>query len=77
MLYHAKGGVSMEHQYERKFSAQEEKVQEAPRRRLRKRRSVAETLLMAVGAATILVLLLRHVIIPLLVFLPSVLGGGA
>lgn len=66
----------MEHPYERKFSSSV-KPQDSPKQRPRRRRSVIGTLLMAVGALTVLILLLRHVIIPLLVFLPSVMGGGA
>lgn len=61
--------------YQRKFrSAAPVPQREMPRR---KRFALMKTLLMLVGAATLLVLLMRHVIVPVLVLLPQWLGGAA
>lgn len=47
-----------------------------PEKRQRRRFPLVKALLMLVGAATLLVLLMRYAIVPLLVALPSWLGGN-
>ena len=47
------------------------------RQQRRKRRSLLAALLMAIGAVTIFVLLMRYAIVPLLVLLPQWMGGAA
>lgn len=68
--------------YQRKFSSQpprpaESDVPKRPRSRRRRRYPLWAVLLMLLGAGTLLVLLMRHVIVPVLVLLPGWLGGGA
>lgn len=66
--------------YQRKFRSYHhpEKLPERePKRRRHRRFSLIKTLLMLVGAITLLVLLMRHVIVPVLVMLPTWLGGAA
>ena len=68
--------------YQRKFSPQpprpaESDVPKRPRSRRRRRYPLWAVLLMLLGAGTLLVLLMRHVIVPVLVLLPGWLGGGA
>ena len=48
-----------------------------PRQQRRKRRSLFATLLMIIGGVTLLVLLMRYAIVPLLVKLPQWFGGAA
>lgn len=70
----------MNNQYQRKFRSQTYRNDPAPaktRHRPRRRRLLFATLLMIVGAITLLVLLMRYAIIPLLVMLPQWLGGAA
>ncbi|MBR4081724.1 MAG: hypothetical protein IKK21_08085 [Clostridia bacterium] len=49
-----------------------------PRKEKKKRRrfSLIKTLLMLIGLGTVLVVLARYVIVPVLVMLPAWLGGG-
>lgn len=47
------------------------------RQQRRKRHSLLAALLMAIGAVTIFVLLMRYAIVPLLVLLPQWMGGAA
>lgn len=74
----------MNNQYERKFRTQSyptavPQQQPARRRRAkpRRRHSLLSTILMIIGAITVLVLLMRYAIVPLLVMLPQWLGGAA
>lgn len=48
-----------------------------PRQQRRKRRSLLATVLMIIGGITVLVLLMRYAIVPLLVMLPQWFGGAA
>lgn len=64
--------------YQRKFrtytpDTPPERRREKPRRR---RFSLFKTLLMLLGAGCLLVLLMRYVIVPVLVYLPTWLGGA-
>lgn len=62
--------------YQRKFRHPSVPQQEPPKRRPRRKRfSVLKAALMLVGAATLMVLLMRYAIVPLLVMLPQWLGG--
>lgn len=62
--------------YQRKFHYSSVPQQEPPQRhRQRNRFSLLKTVLMLIGAATVLVLLMRYAIVPLLVQLPQWLGG--
>ena len=68
--------------YQRKYSTQpprpaESDVPKRPRSRRRRRYPLWAVLLMLLGAGTLLVLLMRHVIVPVLVLLPGWIGGGA
>lgn len=65
--------------YQRKFRSYhpEKPPERKPERRRHRRFSLIKTLLMLVGAITLLVLLMRHVIVPVLVMLPTWLGGAA
>lgn len=69
----------MNNQYQRKFRAkQHQPIVAEPTRRhrqSRKKHSFFGTLLMIIGAGTLLVLLMRYVIVPILVMLPRWLGG--
>ena len=75
----------MNNQYERKFRTQSYQPtvpQRAERHRRaqvkpHRRRSLFSLILMGVGAVTLLVLLMRYAVIPLLVMLPQWLGGAA
>lgn len=70
----------MNNGYQRKFNTPPQSPRQQPRiRRAEKRprrRSIWSMLLMLIGAATILVLLMRYAIVPLLVMLPAWLGGA-
>ena len=70
----------MNQPYKRQFRTQQpvqpEPVRPVHRRRRRARRSLFATFLMIVGAATLIVLLMRYVIVPVLVMLPQWLGGA-
>jgi len=46
------------------------------RSRPRRRRSLLGTVFMLIGVAAMLVLLARYVVVPVLVMLPSWMGGG-
>ena len=48
-----------------------------PHSRRKRRYPLWAVLLMLLGAGTLLVLLMRHVIVPVLVLLPGWIGGGA
>ena len=68
--------------YQRKFSSQPPRPAESdappmPHSRRKRRYPLWAVLLMLLGAGTLLVLLMRHVIVPVLVLLPGWLGGGA
>ena len=68
--------------YQRKFSSQPPRPAESdppkkPRPRRKHRYPLWAVLLMLLGAGTLLVLLMRHMIVPVLVLLPGWLGGGA
>ena len=68
--------------YQRKFSSQppcpaESDAPEMPRPKRKRRYPLWAVLLMLLDAGTLLVLLMRHVIVPVLVLLPGWLGGGA
>lgn len=76
----------MNNQYERKFRTQSyptavPQQQPARRRRAkakpRRSRSLLSIILMIIGAITVLVLLMRYAIVPLLVMLPQWLGGAS
>ncbi len=73
----------MNNNYQRKFRSQTYRnaaMPEPPRHKApkpRRRRSLFATVLMIVGAVTLLVLLMRYAIVPLLVMLPQWLGGAA
>ena len=67
--------------YQRKFSSQPPRPAESDalkrhRSRRRRRYPLWAVLLMLLGAGTLLVLLMRHVIVPVLVLLPGWMGGG-
>lgn len=47
-----------------------------PKKQKRSRFSLIRTLLMLIGLGTVLVVLARYVIVPVLVMLPGWLGGG-
>lgn len=69
----------MSNNYQRKFRSQRRhEEQNVPSRRRKKRthRSLFSIFLMLVGAATLFVLLMRYVIVPVLVMLPQWLGGA-
>lgn len=62
--------------YQQKFRHSSFPQQEPPARRPRRKRfSLLKTALMLIGAATVLVLLMRYAIVPLLVLLPQWQGG--
>lgn len=61
--------------YQRKHRSQPKHRPERPHRR--RRFSIIKTLLMLVGVATLLVVLMRYAIVPLLVVLPTWMGGAA
>ena len=73
----------MNNNYQRRFRSQTHQHTAAPepsRRKApkpRRRRSFFSTALMIIGAITVLVLLMRYAIVPLLVLLPQWLGGAA
>lgn len=63
--------------YQRKFRHSSPSQQEPPQRRPRRKRfSLLKTVFMLVGAVTLVVLLMRYAIVPLLVLLPQWLGGS-
>ncbi len=64
--------------YQRRYRSRPpvQQPEKRPEKRQRRRFSLVKALLMLVGAATLLVLLMRYAIVPLLVALPSWLGGN-